>query len=482
MPGSGSAKINPIGETPGSPTAPPAGCCSKIKGFATEMYHKLDLADIYLDPYVKVTLVPWMVSQKTDDFEDVKDVATWNEDLIFDYAGEKMGRLFVEVWDEDVGTDDLIGTATVDLHQMFGKPTEKVPMTIELSDSGLNDCGIIELNLLFEPKGGSTEEDIKQGLAAGKLTVHVEKGSGLKNFAKELHKIEDDKSLWVGAAAVTVFYFVLSGLVYTNLEQDDDGNYWTWTDAVYFAVCSLTTVGYGDLYPTTQAGKIFTCFYVYFGIGIISAALGYMMNVMLEGAASEADDMLAKAGGQDAQKKLKRAKKLKRYATSVSLVLLSILIGTSFYSTVFDIGTDRTGSDKVLDAFYMTCITMTSVGYGDYSPQTQGGRQFGIFWILFGTLVVVNVASDLADTFLQAKQEQINRRIMAKSLRSKDLLQLDQDKSGQISELEYLEHMLVKLRLAEPQQIQELRDRFKELDKSGDGIISKEDFAATEIK
>ena len=91
---------------------------------------------------------------------------------------------------------------------------------------------------------------------------------------------------------------------------------------------------------------------------------------------------------------------------------------------------------------------------------------------------MVNLASDLADTFLQAKQEQINRRIMAKSLRSKDLLQLDQDKSGQISELEYLEHMLVKLRLAETKQIQELRDRFKELDKSGDGIISKEDFEA----
>jgi potassium channel subfamily K len=480
MPG---AKINPV--TPGSPL-PPAekkGCCGKITAAASEIYHKLDLADIYLDPYVKVTLVPWMISQKTDDFQDVKDIATWNETLKFDYEGGKLGRLFVEVWDEDVGADDLIGTATVDLHTMFASAKDKVPMEIELSDSGLNDCGTLNITLCFIPNDDSVigSEDCKKGLSAGKMEVHVEKGQGLKNFAKELHKIEDDKSLWVGAGVVTLLYFLLSGVVYTNLEQDGDGNYWTWTDAVYFAVCSLTTVGYGDLYPTTVPGKIFTCVYVYMGIGIISAALGYMINVMLEGAASESDDMLAQAGGQEAQKKLKRAKKLKRYITSISLVLISIIIGTCFYSFVFDIGSERVGSERVLDAFYMTCITMTSVGYGDYSPQTQGGRLFGIFWILFGTLVVVNVATDLADTFLAAKQEQINRRIMAKSLRSKDLLQLDQDKSGQISELEYLEHMLVKLRLAEPQQITELRDRFKELDKSGDGIISQEDFAAAGI-
>jgi potassium channel subfamily K len=515
-----SGKINPEGEA--QAPAPAPGCLGKVKQACVDIYHKFDLADIYLDPYVKVTLVPWMVSKRTDDFDDMKDEAVWNETLEFDYEGGKLGRLFVEVWDEDVGADDLIGTGTVDLHEMFKNASQKVEHKVELSDSGLNDCGILELKLLFEPSAGAGADQTKNGLAPGKLSVIVEKGTGLKNFAKELHKIEDDKTLWVMAILTTVFYFLLSGIVYTNVEpivpggdavpcpdgswcldssgaNSTDGNCydtdwndgnataiatcsgevaWTWTDAVYFSVCSLTTVGYGDLFPQTDEGKIFTCVYVYFGIGIISAALGYLINVMLDSASSEADDMLAKAGGSEAQKKLKRDKKIKKYTKSVLLVLLSILIGSIFYAFVFDIGSEREGAEKFLDAFYMTCITMTSVGYGDYSPQTQGGRLFGIFWILFGTLVVVNLASDLADTFLQAKQEQINRRIMAKSLRSKDLLQLDQDKSGQISELEYLEHMLVKLRLAETKQIQELRDRFKELDKSGDGIISKEDFEA----
>ena len=45
----------------------------------------------------------------------------------------------------------------------------------------------------------------------------------------------------------------------------------TWVKAVYFSVVSLTTVGYGDIVPTTDAGRIFVCLYLLAGIGIIAA-------------------------------------------------------------------------------------------------------------------------------------------------------------------------------------------------------------------
>ncbi len=44
-----------------------------------------------------------------------------------------------------------------------------------------------------------------------------------------------------------------------------------WVDAVYFSVITVATVGYGDITPHTDAGKIFTIFYVMFGIGLIAA-------------------------------------------------------------------------------------------------------------------------------------------------------------------------------------------------------------------
>jgi hypothetical protein len=43
-----------------------------------------------------------------------------------------------------------------------------------------------------------------------------------------------------------------------------------WLDAFYFCTITLTTVGYGDITPHTDAGKLFTMLYVLIGIGIIA--------------------------------------------------------------------------------------------------------------------------------------------------------------------------------------------------------------------
>lgn len=44
----------------------------------------------------------------------------------------------------------------------------------------------------------------------------------------------------------------------------------SYLDAYYFSVVTLTTVGYGDLSPQTPAGKIFTTIYILIGVGIIT--------------------------------------------------------------------------------------------------------------------------------------------------------------------------------------------------------------------
>lgn len=43
-----------------------------------------------------------------------------------------------------------------------------------------------------------------------------------------------------------------------------------WLDAFYFCTITLATVGYGDIVPHTDAGKLFTIFYVIVGIGILA--------------------------------------------------------------------------------------------------------------------------------------------------------------------------------------------------------------------
>jgi len=61
----------------------------------------------------------------------------------------------------------------------------------------------------------------------------------------------------------TLTTLIVGTIVYHFLEG------WPWIDALYFSVITLTTVGYGDLHPTCTSTKVFTIFYIIFGIGIL---------------------------------------------------------------------------------------------------------------------------------------------------------------------------------------------------------------------
>lgn len=57
---------------------------------------------------------------------------------------------------------------------------------------------------------------------------------------------------------------------------------WSLLDSLYFSVITLTTVGYGDFAPQTNAGKIFTIFYIIVGLGILAAFITTVANIAIE--------------------------------------------------------------------------------------------------------------------------------------------------------------------------------------------------------
>ena len=83
--------------------------------------------------------------------------------------------------------------------------------------------------------------------------------------------MKEQKSPLIAVCVLAFSYIIISALVVFNVEPDTFGNFF---DAVYWATVSLTTVGYGDIYPVSTAGRIITMLSSLFGIAVIALPAG----------------------------------------------------------------------------------------------------------------------------------------------------------------------------------------------------------------
>ena len=81
--------------------------------------------------------------------------------------------------------------------------------------------------------------------------------------------------------------------------------------------------------------------------------------------------------------------------TIVSVIVL--IIGTIFYHFVEEL--------KWLDALYFSVITLTTVGYGDFSPQTDTGKLFTIFYIISG----IGIIFGFMNAFYEKRIQKVNQ-------------------------------------------------------------------------
>ena len=79
--------------------------------------------------------------------------------------------------------------------------------------------------------------------------------------------------------SLSVFYIFITALIMFNAEEEinpETGKYLfdSFFDAFYWAACTLTTVGYGDLYPISQTGRVISIISAIVGIAIIALPSG----------------------------------------------------------------------------------------------------------------------------------------------------------------------------------------------------------------
>lgn len=89
------------------------------------------------------------------------------------------------------------------------------------------------------------------------------------------------------SATLIVLYLAATGIYYFEYEAQPEA-FCSVFHSLWWAVATLTTVGYGDIYPVTVGGKLFTFIVLVVGLGIVSIPAGLVASAL--SAAREMDD------------------------------------------------------------------------------------------------------------------------------------------------------------------------------------------------
>lgn len=92
-----------------------------------------------------------------------------------------------------------------------------------------------------------------------------------KSFKIIGNVLKKSKGPLIAVCVLAFGYIIISALIIYNVEPDTFDTYF---DALYWATVSLTTVGYGDIYPTSAMGRVITMISSIFGIAIVALPAG----------------------------------------------------------------------------------------------------------------------------------------------------------------------------------------------------------------
>jgi voltage-gated potassium channel len=116
--------------------------------------------------------------------------------------------------------------------------------------------------------------------------------AAIRRFHLALKIAKEEIILFLGMTSVLLFLSAVGIYYFENEAQPKV--FGSVFHALWWAVTTLTTVGYGDAYPVTVGGRLFTTFILLIGLGIISAATGIIASALSK--ARELDDKMNSNG------------------------------------------------------------------------------------------------------------------------------------------------------------------------------------------
>jgi voltage-gated potassium channel len=114
---------------------------------------------------------------------------------------------------------------------------------------------------------------------------------GVKSARKMAHFMSQrrEQSAFFTSVLLTFLLLTSCSIAILEFEADSGGNITTAQDAMWWAVSTMTTVGYGDTYPVTSEGRLIAVFLMTAGVGTFGVLAGLIASWFLSPVAEEAD-------------------------------------------------------------------------------------------------------------------------------------------------------------------------------------------------
>ena len=253
-----------------------------------------------------------------------------------------------------------------------------------------------------------------------------------------------------GSVVVVIVFLAASTFAFMSLEG------FSRRDAFYFCCTLLTTVGYGDLAPETNAGKALTMVYILLGLTLVTTCIG---TIVSNGA------NMATAGPP----KLPTVRReLKSLVLAMLLVLLVNCIGASWVVYVDGV--------SVLDGFYWALITSSSVGLGDIKT-SDATRTFNACYMVLAVGSVAYGLGKLVEVMCNIGKVRKIEKFCARGVTNELITEIDASGDGAVSRLEFASYMLVASGKLNQGDLDDVMALFDQYDLDSSGSIDQDDVA-----
>ena len=108
----------------------------------------------------------------------------------------------------------------------------------------------------------------------------VRYNKAMNHFIKAMSSAKEQIFLFIFITVILI-YFAAVGIYYFENEAQPE-KFTSIFDSLWWAIITLTTVGYGDVYPITVGGKVFTFMILLIGLGIVAVPTGIIASALTQ--------------------------------------------------------------------------------------------------------------------------------------------------------------------------------------------------------